>query len=69
MARMLFKNATGLSLGGVQIDQAEDGTFDIPEHLVAHAKQVGAKPAPEPEPEPEPESGDAPARRGKKAEA
>jgi len=65
---MHFPNATGLSLGGVQIDQAEDGTFEIPDHLVAHARQLGAKHAPAPEVEPE--GGDAPARRrAPKAEA
>ena len=30
MTKMLMNDATGLSLGGVQIDQEEDGTFDVP---------------------------------------
>lgn len=53
MARMFFPkfpDATGISLKGVQIDQSEDGTFDVPEHLLDHARQLGAQPAPDPDP-------------------
>ena len=42
MTKMLMNDATGLSLRGVQIDQEEDGTFDVPEHLVPLAAAYGA---------------------------
>lgn len=51
MARMIFPQfpaATGISLKGLQIDASEDGTFDVPEHLIEHARKIGAQAAPDP---------------------
>ena len=50
MTRMIWAHprATSIGLGGHVVDIAEDGTFDVPEHLVEHAKKHGAKAAPAP---------------------
>lgn len=42
------KESTSIGLAGQQFDREEDGTFDIPEELVPHAKKHGAKVAPTP---------------------
>ena len=50
MALLIHEFATGLNLGGVQIDAQPDGSFDVPDELVPQAVAIGCIAAPVPAP-------------------